>query len=271
MAHPVMTVPGKIDLIKIKIERAKKHIADLNVAYNRFYASEPYEIGAKSEPKTGERIFYIARIDPVDLELGAIIGDILQNLRSALDHLAYGLFKAAGGTGVGKHIYFPIFDDAAKYKAGVVGKVRGMGQDAIDALDAVKPYKGGDETLWRLHALNNLDKHRLLITAVTRYQFHSLTRSQRAKFIEGFRGSRPNDPVPDLRGTMIEPSTKNFSLKTGDELLRVPESEAEENVKFRVVIAFYEPGIIEGESVIDTLQVMADRVGNIVSDFAKFL
>jgi hypothetical protein len=33
-----------------------------------------------------------------------IAGEIIQNLRSALDHLAYQLFLRAGGTGVGKNI-----------------------------------------------------------------------------------------------------------------------------------------------------------------------
>ena len=32
------------------------------------------------------------------------------------------------------------------------------------AIDAVKPYKGGNDSLWRLHQLNLADKHRFLIT-----------------------------------------------------------------------------------------------------------
>jgi hypothetical protein len=39
-----------------------------------------------------------------------------------------------------------------------------MRQEAIDAIDATKPYAGGNDALWRIHKLNNVDKHRLLIT-----------------------------------------------------------------------------------------------------------
>jgi hypothetical protein len=263
---------SRTDEMRVKIERAKKHINELDVAYNLFFASRPHEISSKSDPKTGDRVFYTARVDDVPLDFSAIVGDILQNLRSALDHLAYQLFRIGpGGTGDPRHIYFPIFDDAAKYKTGVIGKVKGMRQDAIDAIDTIKPYKGGDETLWRLHALNNLDKHRLLITAVTSYKFHSLTPSQRARIIEGFKGSRPNDPVPNLRGIFTEPTARNMFVKAGDILLTIPESEIEDDLMFRMIIAFGEPGIVEGEPVIETLKAMAERVDNIISDFAIFL
>jgi len=39
-----------------------------------------------------------------------------------------------------------------------------MRPEAIEAIDALKPYGGGNDLLWRLHELNNSDKHRLLFT-----------------------------------------------------------------------------------------------------------
>jgi len=120
-----------INLLRIKIERAKKHIEDLNLAHNIFLASSPYELATKIDPQTGEHIFYLARVDDVPLSLAAVIGDILHNLRSTLDNLAYQLFIIGTPGGDAKHVYFPIFDSAAKYKAGVNGKVHGMRPDAI--------------------------------------------------------------------------------------------------------------------------------------------
>jgi hypothetical protein len=84
-----------------------------------------------------------------------------KNLRSGLDHLAYALFMVGprGTSGSpAKHVYFPISDDSTKYVAESRGKVKGMRRDAIDAINAVKPYKGGNDTLWVLHKLNNVDK-----------------------------------------------------------------------------------------------------------------
>ena len=46
-----------------------------------------------------------------------------------------------------------------------------MRQDAIDAIRALEPYKGGKgENLWVLHRLNNIDKHRLIVTVGSSFQ-----------------------------------------------------------------------------------------------------
>jgi hypothetical protein len=41
----------------------------------------------------------------------------------------------------------------------------GMSSQAIGAIDAVQPYRGGNDALWRLHKLSIVDKHRLILTA----------------------------------------------------------------------------------------------------------
>jgi len=267
-----MTADERIGLIRVKIERAKKHIDDLDISCRYFFSSDPYKVESKSDPKKGQRTYHLVSAKDIPPDISPVIGDILQNLRSALDHMAFQLFKVGPGGqsgGDGKHIYFPIFDGAAKYKSGVIGKVRGMRQNAIDAIQAVKAYKGGNEILWRLHALNNLDKHRLLITAVSSLSAHSILPSVRVKLIEGFKGSRPGDPIPDLGETLMH--VRHVVLKAGDILLTIPESEVEQYMQFRFIITFAEPGIIEGEPIIETLQHMADLVDNIVSSFGPLL
>ena len=44
-------------------------------------------------------------------------------------------------------------------------KIGGAREKAIDNILQTKPYKGGNQALWRLHALNIRDEHRLLLTA----------------------------------------------------------------------------------------------------------
>ena len=39
-----------------------------------------------------------------------------------------------------------------------------MRPEAVEAIDRLKPYKGGNDLLWKIHALNNLDKHRAIFT-----------------------------------------------------------------------------------------------------------
>src|SRR5438874_13629537 len=74
-------------------------------------------------------------------------GDAIQNMMSALDHLAYQLVCASTNDDPPNPnwIYFPIQDDATKYEAKKLGKIQGARQTAIDAIDAIKQKKVGND------------------------------------------------------------------------------------------------------------------------------
>src|SRR3990172_3595613 len=116
-------------------------------------------------------VYHIAGGEDGPPDIARIGGDVIQNLRSALDHLAYQLvLVGTGKPGPFFHVYFPIFDSAPEYKAGKTRQIKGMRQEAIDAIDGIKPYKGGNDTLWQLHSLNRIDKHRLILTAGSAFE-----------------------------------------------------------------------------------------------------
>jgi hypothetical protein len=97
----------------------------------------------------------------VPVEIALIAGDAIQNLVSALDHLAYQLVMVGSNDNPPnrKWIYFPIADDAAKYESKKLIRIEGARESAIKAIDALKPYKGGNDRLWALYRLNSIDKH----------------------------------------------------------------------------------------------------------------
>lgn len=99
---------------------------------------------------------------------------------SALDHLAYQLVCSDTGDNPPNPnwIYFPISDDASKYRQKKSGKIAGAAQATFDAIDGLKPYKGGNDLIWKLYRLNNIEKHRLLLN---KEQFELLRRRR-----EGF-------------------------------------------------------------------------------------
>src|SRR5437762_1962045 len=101
----------------LKVERAKKHVNELETALVTFKLSKPYKIGTLRNPKTPQLLHYqLIEAANVPANISLICGDILQNLRSALDHLACQLIITGGGE-IGIDSGFPIFDTAAKYKA----------------------------------------------------------------------------------------------------------------------------------------------------------
>jgi hypothetical protein len=80
-----------------KVNRANRHIEELHRSIRRFIDTSPYKIRRKLDPRTGEAVYYLAEAPAVPDEMALIAGDVLQNLRSTLDHLAWELVETNGG------------------------------------------------------------------------------------------------------------------------------------------------------------------------------
>jgi len=185
--------------------------------------------------------------------------------------LAYALFNVGpGGTAdcSATDICFPIFDDATKYERGSPRRVRGMKQDAIDAINSTKPYKDGNDTLWLLHTLNIIDKHRYLILVGSALQGVDVG----AVVSHDFKAAFPQfDSMPILH-TFFPPADRKFPLEVDDELyVDAQDAEVNNDMKYEFDVAIDEPGITEGEPLIKTLQDMVDLVDKLVTDFARLL
>ncbi len=185
-----MTAHERLASARLKIERAQKHISDVEAEVLTFVQTNPYRIKAKKYVHAGQVLkgeYVLYRVDPVPSVISVMTGDALHNLRSALDHLAYQLFLI--GTPAGRswrHVYFPIYESVEEYRAKKGRRVKGMRKDAIESIDALKPYRGGNEVLWHLHELNNTDKHRLVLTVGAVFQkidFAPVLREEAARFM----------------------------------------------------------------------------------------
>jgi len=152
--------------VGLKIERAKQHFTDLVGKVDAWLKTNPYAFFRESDPESGDQLlrFQIQRDMPSDV-WSPIIGDCIHNLRSALDHLVCALVLANRKKIYGGH-QFPIYETADLYKLKSPGCVQGARKDAVKDIDSLKPYKGGNDGLWRLHLLDINDKHRGLIAVV---------------------------------------------------------------------------------------------------------
>lgn len=253
------------DDVQLKIERADKHIQEFQSVLDAFKSTKPYEVGGKRNPHTREFIYYIKKAEPIPPDLSIIAGDVLQNLRTALDYLVCSLVRARNPNASCDKTAFPIFDavpTTKKDQARFTGKIDGMADQAKNIIRNIKPYKGGDDVLWRLHALNNRDKHRLLLTVGTTVRPFNLG--------EHFRATRKNiiGHVPD---TFVGPSGRIFPLKVGTELLiDTPDAEENKNINLVIDIALNEPGVCKGEPIFMVLRSSFNRVREIVRDLAAF-
>ena len=105
-------------IIGLKVKRAKQHIADLDRRIHLFFTGppNPYPIVKETDSETGDLVFKLGKCVPIPEDFPLIIGDALQNLRTALDHLVWQLILSNGGTPKTTS-GFPIMESAEKYKS----------------------------------------------------------------------------------------------------------------------------------------------------------
>jgi hypothetical protein len=239
----------------LKIERAKKHIADLDSAIRSFCDSEPYTLTIKNHPEIEHIGLEVVEVAPIPNFINLIIGDAVHNLRSAFDHLNCRLIEAGGGTPK-PNSTFPICKSPEHYASalgkGEIGKMR-PGTDKL--IQSIQPYMSGDSTLWHIHALDRVDKHRLILTvtmALTAWIF-PVQPGWEVKFDSTFR----------------EP------LEAGQEIFRTPvrsyHPEAHKNIKLGLDITFGKTEIVAGKPVLETLNGMVDLASAIIRQFEPFL
>src|SRR3954447_22792037 len=81
---------------KLKLERAKRHVHELDVALSAYVARNPCVLIGEGDPKGGGWRVRVSVREPPPEEAAVIIGDIIHNLRSALDLLVNDLAALAG-------------------------------------------------------------------------------------------------------------------------------------------------------------------------------
>jgi hypothetical protein len=82
-----------------KVKRANVHLSFLDEQIQGFIDSEPYKVETEPGSQAGEVLLYANALrEPPTQEWSAIVGDVVHNLRSALDHLVWQLTLANGHT-----------------------------------------------------------------------------------------------------------------------------------------------------------------------------
>jgi hypothetical protein len=262
---------ARISDVRHKIERAKKHIRDLNGAIGAFLDSSPYEIATKQDPQTRHPIHYLAKVADVPAEISLIAGDAIHNLRPSLDHLAHGLVLA-NGQAPGKNTYFPICEDVNKYNSpDTLAKKKGMSTAAQNLIDATKPYQGGNDDFWILHRLDNIDKHRLILAIGSSFRSVDIGGFTVRKMAKA-SGIDISNVAPLMSGMFLGPVDGLYPLEAGKELfIGPPDSEADNDLQFRFQIAIGEPQVIRGQRLLETLQKLAHLVDGVASQFEPML
>jgi hypothetical protein len=166
MATPTRDLSG----VRLKLGRAKEHIGAVRAKTLAFTEREPPPFGFRTErteraDETVEYVLYAIVRDQPPHDLAPMIGDVLHNTRSALDHLVYELAPPRVRRRV--NTQFPIFTDECRYRVLGEPKIAGISGDERALIERVQPWNASSQPdrdpLAILNRLSNLDKHRLLI------------------------------------------------------------------------------------------------------------
>jgi hypothetical protein len=164
--------------IEAKLLRADEHLEALRQFFQDHFTNEPCDLRADIyvDPKPGVHIH--GRIQPPSIHGAAIIGDVIQNLRMALEYLicrlvereCSGRLTADELRDVLGSTYFPMLTKVPTLnKAGIPGALSVapyVSAAALQIIEEVQPFVLGKDAdihpLARLAAMSNQDKHQAI-------------------------------------------------------------------------------------------------------------
>ncbi|MEZ0236857.1 MAG: hypothetical protein ACAH06_02225 [Methylophilaceae bacterium] len=241
---------------KLKLERAKQHVRELDSLITGFYESNPYELVCNDDTQAGKSVFRLRVYKPVPASFSTIIGDVVHNLRSALDFLVCDLIRANGHT-PGGHSGLLIKESSEKLEAGAMPKIKGVSPKAESRIFRMKRYRRWNSALFTLHRMDIFDKHNCIVPTASA-TFNVEARIQlpfgldNGSFTIGkqiWHGGRlPNKICPVYDNVEIHRSPIGFN----------------EKVQIEVHVAFGEGQILEGEPVLPSLLQFCELVERVM-------
>src|ERR1700733_6399310 len=159
-------MPDPFRSARLKIDRAKHHIHNLDVLSKQFRTQDSYEIIVEKNLESGYDLHKIRLLKPALLdECSILIGDAISKTRAAPDHMVYACAVANISDKTVKLKFktcsFPFGNDASTFNANANG-CTSVPEKIRTLLRSFQAYQGGNTPLWALNVTCNWDKHALI-------------------------------------------------------------------------------------------------------------
>jgi hypothetical protein len=222
-----------------KLARAKKDLAKLQRRADVLIKNQTYEMFSEPHPNRPQFVVYKMRLSKeLPDAISEMTGNVVDNLRSALDHALYGIAVASGCTSP-RNAYFPFSKDATTFEANLKGRCADVPQELWPLLRSYQPYQGGEDLLFALNEVCTANKHKLVIPIGT----VTIAAGVSAHGIGFMEMPYPRPVWDDTKNemelfTLHETGTQNFKC----------------NYTFGNYIAFGEVGIASGKPTLPNLE-----------------
>ncbi len=245
-----------LDGIREKLKRAEENIVNLEREIGFFLNYGAYVSVSDNNVQAIKKLRELHLDRKVPVRFSVLAGEVIHQMRSSLDHLAWQL---SSKTYREKHpvaIEFPIFkkDPAKENKTKEYArKVQGVSPTAKAIIERLQPYKSNlpdSHLLQIIHKMDITEKHQELILITS-----------------AFRHIRyPGWKLPRNRGSVIQSDAKfpHFDVSKFD-----PKMDVMGQVSAQV--AFAEFGILKFQPIIPSLKQLLDGVGKIIELFGDEL
>ena len=255
----------------LKFEWANKHLQALATEIQWWTGAEPYRISEEVDPQGTHTVSVEPFGDP-PLNLSLIVGDVVHDFRSGLDHLALGLAEANVGGPVSPEVeersQFPIYSCRDKFRKGRSWRIGCVHPKAQAVMQRLQPYRRREDwerhPLWVLRELSDFDKHRRLPlvglqSQLRAFDFEETDTSYEFLQIHSIGGPlEQKTPLISWRGAV--------GISSGAEVQMNPE------VAIRVGFADRAPAIVAHRDVLEVLAEIRDYIrSEVVGNLQPFL
>lgn len=274
--------------VDAKLHRARGQIEELRPLINDLLGNTGFQIISRVDSDADEEIWSFVFDGTVPRQIAIIIGEILHNLRTPLDHLVWAL--AERNHRASREAGFPFGNQEAGFEQQLAKKCKALSASAKERIRGFSPYPDGNPLLWAVHNLNRSDKHRAVIPVNVR------TESNKTSYLfvhAGMAlviGSRQGQHLvverrgPEEIAAMSSPTgiyrvrpgyhvsfgTKGCSAAESLEfLITTPDAKFETDMQPSFDLFFEKPIAGEHMPVIPALRRMRDEVVRVVTGFRQ--
>lgn len=253
-----------------KLYRAEDHLRDFDALWKRGVDSGRYL--SSREDEKGEVVYEVSFPEAEALAFGVRIGDVVHNLRSALDHLIWQLVLANGET-PGAWNQFPLVRSKGSFPPkgrGGHSFIEGIGAEASRYIERAQRYIGNesdwDYPLWTIVNLSNADKHRVVTPVGQAFRKPTVTWQEAIGGTQmgiTITSRHPGDSTRAARGP----------LEDGAEIFRRTPAQIEKDMKYSITqeLAFQEGSGLKGRYVSIVLSKASSEVRNLLDGAAPLM
>jgi hypothetical protein len=196
-----------------KLDRAIEHLETVEAACDHFMKSLPYTVTTEFESDPGCYVARFRRRREMPLAVGVIVGELIHDLRSALEHVAW-VLAASNTDDVAKlwetrnEISFPMAKrpeafDSHSLLAYITGPMRTV-LDSLQPHTRGNPYQVDRHPLAALHDFWNVDKHRVVHGAIGEIDVSTVSWTPMALDADELLGGEVDVEPLDLGGLLSD-------------------------------------------------------------------